>query len=72
MISVKGRRKCAACGKRYNYYYSKSTDKNEVRYKGKEENASLASDVKVLSMYSYEVTVSCPECGAEERFIYTD
>lgn len=73
MISVKGRRKCAACGKRYNYYYSKSTGgKNEVKYKGKEENASMASDVKVLSMYSYEVTVNCPECGAEEKFIYTD
>jgi len=35
-------------------------------------NASLAKEVKVLSMYSYEVTVDCPECGTEETFIYTD
>lgn len=69
MIEVKGRRKCLKCGKRYNYYYSKN---EQVKYKGKEENASMATDVKVLSMYSYEVTVNCPECGEEEHFIYTD
>lgn len=73
MIKVKGRRKCSKCGKRYNYYYAKREDDTEkVKYKGKEENASLATDVKVLSMYSYEVTVNCPECGEEEKFIYTD
>lgn len=73
MLSVKGRRKCAGCGKRYNYYYSKADDDTrKVKYKGKEENASLATSVKVLSMYSYEVTVNCPECGQEEKFIYTD
>jgi len=73
MIKVKGRRKCSKCGKRYNYYYAKQADETEkVKYKGKEENASLATNVKVLSMYSYEVTVNCPECGAEEKFIYTD
>ena len=73
MIRVKGRRKCSKCGKRYNYYYAKREDDAEkVKYKGKEENASLATNVKVLSMYSYEVTVNCPECGVEEKFIYTD
>jgi RNase P subunit RPR2 len=73
MIKVKGRRKCSKCGKRYNYYYAKTEDETDkVKYKGKEENASLATNVKVLSMYSYEVTVDCPECGKEERFIYTD
>lgn len=72
MIKVKGRRKCANCGKRYNYYYSKGEDSDKVKYKGKEENASLATNVKVLAMYSYEVTVNCPECGVEEVFIYTE
>ncbi len=73
MISVKGRRKCESCGKRYNYYYSKGSEaEKKVRYKGKDENASQCTDVKVLSMYSYKVTVNCPECGAEETFVYTD
>ncbi|MBP1926952.1 transcriptional regulator NrdR family protein [Sedimentibacter acidaminivorans] len=72
MIKVKGRRKCLKCGKRYNYYYAKQEEVGKVKYKGKEENASLATNVKILSMYSYEVTVNCPECGEEEKFIYTD
>jgi len=73
VIQVKGRKKCSKCGKRYNYYYAKQEeDAEKVKYKGKEENASLATNVKVLSMYSYEVTVNCPECGEEEKFIYTD
>ena len=73
MIQVKGRRRCSKCGKRYNYYYAKQVNETEkVKYKGKEENASLATSVKVLSMYSYEVIVNCPECGEEEKFIYTD
>lgn len=70
MIKIKARRKCENCGKRYNFYYSKGKDK--LTYKGKEENASEATKVKVLSMYSYEVTVNCPECGTEEVFIYTE
>jgi len=73
VIAIKGRKKCTKCGKRYNYYYSKAkNDSEKLKYKGKEENASLAKDVKILSMYSYEVTVLCPECGEEEKFIYTD
>lgn len=72
MIKIKGRRKCANCGKRYNYYYAKGEDAGKVKYKGKEENASLATNVKVLSMYSYEVTVHCPECEQQEIFIYTE
>lgn len=73
MIAVKGRRKCESCGKRYNYYYAKGAEaEQKVRYKGKDENSSQCTDVKVLSMYSYEVTVNCPECGAAETFVYTD
>jgi transcriptional regulator NrdR family protein len=73
LIAIKGRRRCSKCGKRYNYYYSKKQNETEhIKYKGKEENASLATNVKILSMYSYEVTVNCPECGEEEKFIYTD
>jgi DNA-directed RNA polymerase subunit M/transcription elongation factor TFIIS len=72
MIKIKGRRKCANCGKRYNFYYTRDKDSDKAIYKGKEENASLASNVKVLSMYSYEVTVHCPECNTEEIFIYTE
>lgn len=73
MFKVKGRRKCSKCGKRYNYYYAKKEeDVKKIKYKGKEENGSLATNVKVLSMYSYEVTVNCPECGEEEKFICTD
>jgi DNA-directed RNA polymerase subunit M/transcription elongation factor TFIIS len=71
MIAIKGRRKCTSCGKRYNYIYSKGTD-TEVTYKGKDANASVATNVRILSIYSYEVTVNCPECGNEETFIYTD
>lgn len=73
MITIKGRRKCSNCGKRYNYYYGKTEkDAEKVKYKGKEENASLAYNVKVMSVYSYELTVNCPECGFEETFVYTD
>lgn len=69
MIKIRARRKCPHCKKRYYYYYS-SSDREKV-FKGKDENGSLASSVKVLSMFSYEVTVNCPECGEEETFIYT-
>ncbi|MGB4437811.1 MAG: hypothetical protein WBJ13_01010 [Sedimentibacter sp.] len=73
MIAIKGRRKCDNCGKRYYYYYAKGQDaEKKAKFKGKEENGSLATDVKILSIYSYEVTVNCPECGFEEKFIYTD
>lgn len=73
MITVRGRKKCEQCGKRYNYYYGKTEqDTKKVKYKGKEDNSSVATKVKVLSMYSYEVTVNCPECGHEETFTYTD
>lgn len=72
MIAIKGRRKCNSCGKRYNYIYSKGSDTEKVIYKGKDANASVATNVKVLSIYSYEVTVNCPECGTEETFVYTD
>jgi len=73
MIAIKGRRKCESCGKRYNYYYAKGEgSEKKGKFKGKEENGSLATSVKILSIYSYEVTVNCPECGLEEKFIYTD
>jgi DNA-directed RNA polymerase subunit M/transcription elongation factor TFIIS len=73
MLTVKGRRKCDNCGKRYNYYYSKIQDEDKkLKYKGKDENASECTNVKVLSVYTYEVTVNCPECGFEEVFVYTD
>jgi len=73
MIAIKGRRKCENCGKRYNYYYAKGEGaEKKAKFKGKEENGSLATSVKILSVYSYEVTVNCPECGFEETFIYTD
>lgn len=73
MIAIKGRRKCANCGKRYNYYYAKGLDaEKKVKYKGKDENASQCTHVKVLSINSYEVTVNCPECEFEETFVYTD
>ena len=73
MIAIKGRRKCDNCGKRYNYYYAKGPEaEKKVKFKGKDENASEATKVKVLSIYTYEVTVNCPECGKEEVFIYTD
>ena len=72
MITVKGRRKCGNCSKRYNYYYSKGNNIDKVKYKGKDENASQATNIKVLSMYSYEVTVNCPECGKEETFTHTE
>ncbi|MEL7648496.1 MAG: hypothetical protein AAGU76_10415 [Sedimentibacter sp.] len=73
MIAIKGRRKCTNCGKRYNYTYAKGEDSEKrAKYKGKDSNASVATNVKILSIYSYEVTVNCPECGFEETFIYTD
>ncbi|MFA9422311.1 MAG: hypothetical protein ACERLG_01950 [Sedimentibacter sp.] len=73
MIAIKGRKKCENCGKRYNYYYAKGEGSEEKgKFKGKEENGSLATNIRILSMYSYEVTVNCPECGFEETFIYTD
>lgn len=73
MIAVKGRRKCANCGKRYNYYYAKGpASEKKVKYKGKDENASQCTNVKILSVNSCEVTVNCPECGFEEIFVYTD
>ena len=73
MIAIKGRRKCTNCGKRYSYIYAKGEDaEKKVKYKGKDENANVATNVKILSIYSYEVTVNCPECGFEEVFIYTE
>lgn len=73
MIAIKGRRKCTNCGKRYNYIYAKGEDaEKKVKYKGKDENANVATNVKILSIYSYELTVNCPECGFEEVFIYTE
>lgn len=73
MIAIKGRRKCSNCGKRYNYTYAKDeTALKKAKFKGKEENLSTVTNVKVLSMHTYEVTASCPECSFEETFIYTD
>jgi DNA-directed RNA polymerase subunit RPC12/RpoP len=70
---MRGRKKCASCGKRYNWYYSKSDEgMKKVKFKGKEENSCLATSAKVLSANSCEVTVNCPECGAEEKIIYTE
>lgn len=66
MIAIKGRRKCTSCGKRYNYTNSKA------KFKGKDENLSTVTNVKVLSINTYEVTANCPECSFEEIFIYTD
>jgi len=73
MLAMRGRKKCANCGKRYNWYYGKNKeDTKKVKYKGKEENASEAANVKVLSLNSCEVTINCPECGFEEKIIYTE
>ena len=55
MIAVKGRRKCANCGKRYNYTYAKGEEASrKVKFKGKEENLSTVTKVTVLSMHTYE------------------
>ncbi|WP_326906787.1 hypothetical protein [Sedimentibacter sp. MB31-C6] len=73
MLAIRGRRKCTNCGKRYNWYYAKKEeDTKKVKYKGKNENASVASNVKILSANSCEITVYCPECEFEEKFIYND
>lgn len=73
MIAVKGRRRCTNCGKRYNYAYAKGEEASKkARFKGKEENLSTVTSVRVLSMHTYEVTAVCPECGLEETFIYND
>jgi DNA-directed RNA polymerase subunit M/transcription elongation factor TFIIS len=73
MIAIKGRRRCSNCGKRYNYYYASNPEsKKEIKYKGKDGNASQCTNVKILSNNSFEVTVNCPECGFEEVFVYTD
>lgn len=73
MIAIKGRRRCENCGKKYYYTYAKGEDaKKKAKFKGKDENASECTNVKVLSIYTYEVTVNCPACGIEETFIYTD
>jgi len=39
MIKVKGRKKCANCGKRYNYYYAKGED---LKYKGKDDKCKFS------------------------------
>jgi len=73
MIAIKGRRKCNNCGKKYYYTYAKGEDaQKKVKFKGKDENTSECTNVKVLTAYNYEITVSCPECGFVENFIYTD
>jgi DNA-directed RNA polymerase subunit M/transcription elongation factor TFIIS len=73
MIAIKGRRRCDSCGKKYYYTYAKGDDaKKKAKFKGKDDNASECTNVKVLSAYSYEITVSCPACQTEEVFIYTD
>lgn len=73
MLAIKGRRKCANCGKRYNWYYAKqSSDIQDVKFKGKEDNSCIAKDIKVMSQSSYEVKLNCPECDIEDTFIYTD
>lgn len=73
MIAIKGRRKCLKCSKRYNWYYSKTNkDIDKVKFKGKEENSCNAKSIKIMSVNNYEVSLNCPECGAEEKFIYTD
>jgi DNA-directed RNA polymerase subunit M/transcription elongation factor TFIIS len=73
MIAIKGRRRCDSCGKKYYYTYAKGQDaQKKAKFKGKDENASECTNVKILSASSYEVTVNCPACGTEEVFIYTD
>ncbi len=73
MIAIKGRRKCANCGKRYNYSYAKGEEASKkAKFKGKKENLSTVTNVIVLSVHTYEVTATCPECGFEEIFIYND
>lgn len=73
MIAVKGRRKCENCCKRYNYTYAIGEEASKkAKFKGKDENLSTVTNVKVLSIHTYEVTARCPECGFEEIFIYND
>ncbi len=73
MIAVKGRRKCSNCGKRYNYSYAKGKEASEkAKFKGKDENLSTVTNVKVLSINTCEITATCPECGFEEVFVYND
>ena len=57
MIAVKGRRKCANCGKRYNYTYAKGDEASKkATFKGKDENLSTVTNVKVLSMGVYHIS----------------
>ena len=73
MIAIKGRRKCANCGKRYNFSYARGQEASKkAKFKGKEENLSTVTNVKVLSIHAYEVTAKCPECEFEEIFVYND
>lgn len=73
MIAIKGRRKCTNCGKRYNYTYAKGEEASKkTKFKGKDENLSTVTSVKVLSINTYEITANCPECGFEEVFVYND
>lgn len=60
--------------KKYYYTYAKGgeTAQKKAKFKGKDENASECTNVKVLSINSYEITVNCPGCRTEEVFIYTD
>ena len=73
MIAIKGRRRCENCGKKYYYTYAKGEDASKkAKFKGKDDNASECTNVRVLSMQSFEITVNCPGCGSEEIFIYND
>lgn len=73
MLTIKGRKKCSNCKKRYNFYYAKTeNDERKVKYKGNESNEAQIINVKILSLYSYEITAKCPECNKTETFIYTD
>ena len=59
--------------KRYNFSYAKGDEAlKKTKYKGKEENLSTVTNVKVLSIHAYEVTARCPECDFEEIFVYND
>ena len=73
MIAIKGRRRCENCGKKYYYTYARGEDASKkAKFKGKDDNASECTNVRVLSMQSFEITVNCPGCGIEEIFIYND
>ncbi len=73
MIAIKGRRKCSNCGKRYNYSYARGqVASNNAKFKGKDKNLSTVTNVKVLSINTYEVTAKCPDCDFEETFVYND